>query len=331
MAAENLGELEAGVKLVPETEAMEKAFADMTSEMKRQLDALGKQTLTQLTQNFDKLTATATSGLDAINSGISKIRQVTSLGILGGGLAGIVNQVFQTRSYFQDAASSMKAFLGDAEKAAKFTNDLQKYAFYNMFEFQDLVGVSKQLIAYGTTDTKEIIKVTDQLSNIATGTGANINEMVYIYNKIKAQGRLQGDELNQLASRGLVVKDVLREMGETVNGNNISFEQFQRVLAHVTGEGGMFHDLMKDQLNNLSASAAQLSDNLTNLWNTVGETLEPVMKEAIDLAGFLIEKGTEGFESIQAYLFDIAKAYGIYKVVDAGMTWNAENKEQERV
>lgn len=330
MAAENLGELEAGVKLVPETEAMEKAFADMTSEMKRQLDALGKQTLTQLTQNFDKLTATATSGLDAINSGISKIRQVTSLGILGGGLAGIVNQVFQTRSYFQDAASSMKTFLGDADKAAKFTKELQDYAFYNMFEFQDLVGVSKQLIAYGTTDTKEIIKVTDQLSNIATGTGANINEMVYIYNKIKAQGRLQGDELNQLASRGLVVKDVLKEMGETVNGNNVTFEQFQKVLTHVTSEGGMFHDLMKDQLNNLSASAAQLSDNMTNLWNTVGETLEPVMKEAIDLAGFLIEKGTEGFESIQAYLFDIAKAYGIYKVVDAGMTWNAENKEQER-
>lgn len=281
-------------------------------------------------QQLNAIFGTAQQGLNAINDGIAKIQKVTSLGILGGGLAGIVHQVFQTRSYFQDAASSMKTFLGDADKAAKFTKELQDYAFYNMFEFQDLVGVSKQLIAYGTTDTKEIIKVTDQLSNIATGTGANINEMVYIYNKIKAQGKLQGDELNQLASRGLVVKDVLKEMGETVNGNNVTFEQFQKVLTHVTSEGGMFHDLMKDQLNNLSASAAQLSDNMTNLWNTVGETLEPVMKEAIDLAGFLIEKGTEGFESIQAYLFDIAKAYGIYKVVDAGMSWNAENKEQER-
>lgn len=282
-------------------------------------------------QQLNAIFGTAQSGINAINEGIAKIQRITSLGILGGGLAGIVSQVFQTRSYFQDAASSMKTFLGDAEKAAKFTKELQDYAFYNMFEFSDLVGVSKQLIAYGTTDTKEIIRVTDQLSNIATGTGANINDMVNIYNKIKAQGKLQGDELNQLASRGLVVKDVLKEMGETVNGNNVSFEQFQKVLTHVTSEGGMFHDLMKDQLNNLSASAAQLSDNLTSLWNSVGESLEPVMKEAIDLAGLLIEKGAEGFENVQAYLFDIAKAYGIYKVVEAGMTWNAENKEQERV
>lgn len=327
MAAENLGELEAGVKLVPETEAAEKAIADFSAKTKRQLESIGGQTLTQLTQNFDGLTNAVTGGLDAINSGIAKIRNVASLGFLGGGVAGIVNQIFQTRSYFQDAASSMKTFLGDADKAAKFTKELQEYAFYNMYEFQDLVGVSKQLIAYGTTDTKEIIQVTDQLSNIATGTGANINEMVYIYNKIKAQGKLQGDELNQLASRGLVVKDVLKEMGETVNGNNVTFEQFQKVLTHVTSEGGMFHDLMKDQLNNLSASAAQLSDVLSNMWNEIGEAAEPYMKEAIDLASMVVEN----YQEIAAVLFDIAKAYGVYKVVASGADWVKNTAHEERI
>lgn len=276
-------------------------------------------------QQLNAIFGTAQQGLNTINDGIAKIQKVTSLGILGGGLAGIVHQVFQTRSYFQDAASSMKTFLGDADKAAKFTKELQDYAFYNMFEFQDLVGVSKQLIAYGTTDTKEIIRITDQLSNIATGTGANINDMVYIYNKIKAQGRLQGDELNQLASRGLVVKDVLKEMGETVSGNKITFEQFQKVLAHVTGEGGMFHDLMKEQLNNLSASAAQLSDVMTNMWNEIGEQAEPYMKEAIDLASMVVEN----YKEIAAVLFEVAKAYGIYKVAAKVMEWNENSKAAE--
>lgn len=325
MAAENLGELEAGVKLVPETEAAEKAIADFSAKTKRQLESIGGQTLTQLTQNFDGLTNAVTGGLDAINSGIAKIRNVASLGFLGGGVAGIVNQIFQTRSYFQDAASSMKTFLGDADKAAKFTKELQEYAFYNMYEFQDLVGVSKQLIAYGTKDTKEIIQVTDQLSNIATGTGANIYEMVDIFNKIKARGTADGQVLQQLASRGLVVKDVLQQMGETVSGNKITFEQFQKVLAHVTGEGGMFHDLMKDQLNNLSASAAQLSDVMTNMWNEIGEQAEPYMKEAIDFAGMVVEN----YKEVAAVLFDIAKAYGIYKVAAKVMEWNENSKAAE--
>ena len=327
MAAENLGELEAGVKLVPETEAAEKAIADFSAKTKRQLESIGGQTLTQLTQNFDGLTNAVTGGLDAINSGIAKIRNVASLGFLGGGVAGIVNQIFQTRSYFQDAASSMKTFLGDADKAAKFTKELQEYAFYNMYEFQDLVGVSKQLIAYGTKDTKEIIQVTDQLSNIASGTGANIYEMVDIFNKIKARGTADGQVLQQLASRGLVVKDVLQQMGETVNGNKITFEQFQKVLAHVTGEGGMFHDLMKDQLNNLSASAAQLSDVMTNMWNEIGEQAEPYMKEAIDFAGMVVEN----YKEVAAVLFDIAKAYGVYKLVASGADWVKNAKEEMRI
>ena len=277
-------------------------------------------------QQLNAIFGTAQQGLNVINDGIAKIQKVTSLGILGSGLAGIVHQVFQTRSYFQDAASSMKTFLGDAEKAAEFTKELQDYAFYNMFEFQDLVGVSKQLIAYGTTDTKEIIKVTDQLSNIATGTGASIYDMVNIYNKVKAQGKLQGDELNQLASRGLVVKDVLKEMGETVNGNNVTFEQFQKVLTHVTSEGGMFHDLMKDQLNNLSASAAQLSDVMTNMWNEIGEVAEPYMKEAIDLASMVVEN----YKEVAAILFDIAKAYGAYKLASKFQDWNSQSLAKDQ-
>lgn len=326
MAEENnLGNLNATVSLTPDTTAVERAIADMTSKAKRQFDELGGQTLTQLTQNFNGLTNAVTGGLDAINSGIAKIRNVASLGFLGGGVAGIVKQIFQTRSYFQDAASSMKTFLGDADKAAKFTKELQEYAFYNMYEFQDLVGVSKQLIAYGTKDTKEIIQVTDQLSNIASGTGANIYEMVDIFNKIKARGTADGQVLQQLASRGLVVKDVLQQMGETVSGNKITFEQFQKVLAHVTGEGGMFHDLMKDQLNNLSASAAQLSDVMTNMWNEIGEQAEPYMKEAIDLAAMVVEN----YKEVAAVLFEIAKAYGIYKVATKAQEWNKESVAQD--
>lgn len=326
MAADNnLGNLNATVSFTPETEEFERKTAEMAAKIKRQFDELGGKTISQLAQDFNGLTNTVTSGIDAINAGIAKVKNVAELGFLGVGLGNFVHQVFQTRSYFQDAASSMKTFLGDAEKGAKFTKELQDYAFYNMYEFSDLIGVSKQLIAYGTTDTKEIITVVDQLSNIATGTGADINSMIDIYNKVKASGTANGIVLDQLASRGLLVKQTLQEMGETVNGNKVTFEQFQKVLKHVTDEGGMFHDLMKDQLNNLSASSAQLSDNLTAMYNEIGEKAEPYMKEAIDLAGLIVEN----YQEVAAVLFEIAKAYGIYKVATKAQEWNKKSVAQD--
>lgn len=327
MAAENLGELSASVKMTADTSAVESAIVEITNKTKKQLEGLGGTTLTQLTENFKGFSSTVTGGLEAINASIAKVQNVASLGFLGVGLGNFVKQVFDTRSYFQDAASSMKTFLGDAEKGAKFTKELQDYAFYNMYEFQDLVGASKQLIAYGTTEGKEIITVIDQLSNIATGTGADLNSMIDIYNKVKASGTANGIVLDQLASRGLLVKKTLQDMGETVNGNKVTFEQFQKVLAHVTAEGGMFHDLMKDQLNNLSASSAQLSDNLTAMYNEIGEKAEPYMKQAIDFASMLVEN----YQEVASVLFDLVKAYGIYKLATKVQDFNTASLEKERV
>ncbi|MCC8154802.1 MAG: hypothetical protein LIP01_11755 [Tannerellaceae bacterium] len=55
-----------------------------------------------------------------------------------------VQQIYKVRSAFQDTESAMTVFLGSAEKASKFMNDLQDYAWYNMFEFSDLTEQSKK-------------------------------------------------------------------------------------------------------------------------------------------------------------------------------------------
>jgi len=322
----NLGSMSANVQMTADTSDVERAITEMTSKAKSQLDNLGNGTVTSLTQQFKGLTSAVTGGLDAINAGIAKIQNVASLGFLGFGISNIVGQIYQTRQFFQDTESTMTTFFKSADKSKEFISELKDYAYYNMYEFSDLVTVSKQLIAYGTDDTKDIIRVTDQLSNIATGTGANINEMVGIYNKIKARGKADGQVLQQLASRGLVVKDVLKEMGEAVNGNNISFEQFEKVLKHVTDEGGMFHNQMLDQMDNLSASYGQLQDNLTAMYEEMGEELQPVFKEAIDFAGMLVDN----YREIAVVLFDLVKAYGIYKVVAGAANWNAESKAKDQ-
>ncbi|MBO5631768.1 MAG: hypothetical protein J5965_22095, partial [Aeriscardovia sp.] len=270
------------------------------------------------------------SGSDAV---IGKLKQI-------GALAGVafsfsqaksfIQKMADTRAYFQDIESSMKVFLGSQEKAADFTKKLKDYAYYNMFEFSELAAASKQMIAYGhNVDT--IIPRLDQLSNVARGTNAPLMEMVAAYNRAKNLGGLGSRDLQSWAAKGLVIKDILKEMGETVDGNTVSFEQLNKVLDKVTGEGGMFHNLMGEQMNNISAEKGQLEDVLDSMYNKIGEKYQDAIVKYYKMASETAESFTENFDSffdvgadtadfllehyqeIGKALMSLVGAYGAYK------------------
>lgn len=219
-----------------------------------------------------------------------------------------VRKIYETRSYFQDIESSMKVFLGDAEKAADFTQKLKDYAYYNMFEFSDLAQASQQLIAYGNK-VEDVIGIIDKLSNIATATKVPLMDMVGLYNRAKNLGTINSDGLASWAAKGLVLTDVLRGMGEQVDGTSISFEQLNKALDKVTGEGGMFHGLMDEMMPNLSSSWGQLQDELSSMFNEIGEAVQNPMHDAIDLASTLVSH----YKDIAAIVLSVAAGYGTYR------------------
>lgn len=227
-----------------------------------------------------------------------------------------LQKVYETRSYFQDIESSMKVFLGDAEKAADFTQKLKDYAYYNMFEFSDLAQASQQLIAYGNR-VEDVIGIIDKLSNIATATKVPLMDMVALYNRAKNLGTVNSDGLASWASRGLVLTDVLRSMGEQVDGTSISFEQLNKALDKVTGEGGMFHGLMEEMMPNLSSSWGQLQDEMSSMFNEIGEAMQQPMHDAIDLASSLVGNYKEIAETVAG----LVVSYGAYRA--ALVTLNA--------
>ena len=96
-----------------------KAFADLyvaAGNAGAKVRDESRQTVTSVTDDLGKL-----------NSGFNAITGLASKMFLGVSAFNIGMQVYQTRSYFQDAESSMKVFLGDAEKGSKFKDhDLKK-------------------------------------------------------------------------------------------------------------------------------------------------------------------------------------------------------------
>lgn len=263
-----------------------------------------RDALRDLDRSFDSTTEEAERLGGSIDGLRGKIAGVFS----AAAVTSFLKKVYETRSYFQDIESSMKVFLGNTEKAAEFTKELKDYAYYNMFEFSDLAEASQQLIAYGNS-TEDVIGIIDKLSNIATATKVPLKEMVGLYNRAKNLGRIDSDGLASWASKGLVLNDVLRDMGVQVDGMSVSFDQLNLALDKVTGEGGMFHGLMDEMMPNLSSSWGQLQDEIASMFDEIGEAIQNPMHDAIDLASTLVSH----YKEIAAVVLSVAGAYGTYR------------------
>ncbi|MBR6246157.1 MAG: hypothetical protein IKR15_02200 [Bacteroidales bacterium] len=245
------------------------------------------------------------SGLSSTLDGIQrKLRGFLTIG----GLTAFVSKVKQTREYFQDIESAMEIFLGSAEKASKFTEKLKDYAWYNTFEFDELAAASKQLLAFGN-DVNNVIPIIDKLSNVATATRQPLMDLVQLYNKAKNVGKLDARSIQQWASRGLVLTDVLKEMGQTVDRTNISFQQLDAALNHVTQEGGMFAGIMEKMMPNLSMSWGQLQDDLTLMFNEIGEALQGPMQQAIEA----IDRIVDNYKTYVKWIGALVAVYGTYR------------------
>lgn len=271
-----------------------------------------QKALRDITKSFD----TTQEGAERLGGTIDGLKGKMAAFFSVAAAKSFIQKVYETRSYFQDIESSMKVFLGDAEKAADFTQKLKDYAYYNMFEFSDLAQASQQLIAYGNR-VEDVIGIIDKLSNIATATKVPLMDMVALYNRAKNLGTVNSDGLASWASRGLVLTDVLRSMGEQVDGMSISFEQLNKALDKVTGEGGMFHGLMEEMMPNLSSSWGQLQDELSSMFNEIGEAMQQPMHDAIDLASSLVGNYKEIAETVAG----LVVSYGAYRA--ALVTLNA--------
>lgn len=256
-------------------------------------------------KDLTKDAETAGASLDDI---LGKAKGLAAVSFAGISIKGFVDKMVEVRGYFQDINSSMKTFLGSQEKADEFTEKLSKYAYWNMFEFSDLAKASQQLIAYGN-DVDNIIGIIDKLSNVASGTGASLEEMIGLYNRAKSTGSVDSQAMQSWATRGLVIRDVLKEMGREASATSVSFEDLNAVLSHVTGEGGMFHDLMLSQMDNINASIGQLEDDLTSMYNEVGELMQGSIKDAIDFVDQLVKN----YQKVGATLVSVISTYGAYR------------------
>lgn len=269
-----------------------------------QLEAAVKNIESRLS-SIENVANSAGEAIDNMGGGLEKI-----LAAVGGAavLKQFATQMFNVRKSFQDTQSVMEVFLGSSEKAEEHLKELQSYAWYNMFDFETLTKASAQLQAFGT-DVGDVIPLVDRLSNIAAGTKTNLMDLVAAFNRAKSVGYADSNLLRSFATKGLDVVNTLRDMGMAVSNTSVTFEQLMIAVESATNEGGRFYNLMDSQFDNLSSLAGAVEDDISIMFNEIGEKLQPAMESILKATHSLIDN----YETIGRVLAVMLTTYGAYR------------------
>lgn len=207
---------------------------------------------------------------------------------------GFIKMAIESAAEMQKDIVTIKAFLGSLEKANALMGDLREFAKTTPFQLKDLVKSTKQLLAFGFAEDK-ILDNLFVMGNLASAATVPLSELALILGKVKSQGKLMGETLNQLLERGInptqalaahfgVLKEEIRGM---VSEGLVSFDDLMVALNNMAGAGGRFGTIMAEQARTLAGLWSTFKDNVLALSLAVGEKLIPVIVKLLKV-GLLV-------------------------------------------
>ena len=199
------------------------------------------------------------------------------------------------------------------EKTKALIAELNTFSVKTPFEPAEVRRAGQSLLAFRNT-AEEIPGILQMLGDAAAGSGAPLNELVRVFNKVKSTGRLTAETFEQFAERGVNLRvelqDMLGKTGEEMvemqKKGEISFDLVNQAFRRMTGEGGLFFGAMEKQSTSLTGLLSTLRGSFDNVRKQLGEALLPVAKAVTTQLIALADKFTAMNEATGGALAKVA-------------------------
>jgi tape measure domain-containing protein len=181
--------------------------------------------------------------------------------------------------------TSFISLAGGAEQAGALMNELNEFTAKTPFQIEQVGNAARQLIASGT-GIEDVNTQLQFLGDIAATSGSSIEEIAAIFSKVNAKGKVELENLNQLAERGIPIFTALSEAtglpADALGAGAVSVEQFNDVLSSFAKEGGFAAGAMERLSETAAGKLSTALDNLKLAGAELVKSLMPVLKDVID-------------------------------------------------
>lgn len=289
----------------------------------------GLKSIDKGVDKFEKNTLAANkkvgSSFDTLKNRLVGLGLAAGAGVLIKNIATLGIEMEQTRVSFT-------TFLGSAEKANKAIADLNEFSNVTPFDNAQVIKAGKGLLAFGVSQNK-LIPSLKKIGDISAGTGKDFNELATIYGKARVAGTLYAEDINQLVEAGVpIMGEFAKALGTTedkvkkmASEGKLKFKDLETAFSNLTGEGGMFFNLMEKQSQTVGGRLSTLLGKMQGLGIAIGTALLPAIGLFTDLALGLVEN-TGLLTDMAIVLGTVAGGFAAYAIgakVAAAATWIA--------
>ncbi len=289
-------------------------------QLKRELREINKR-MTNFTKDVQTQGTQIDSTFKRIGAAMAGYFSITAA-------EGFLDQVIQVRGEFQQLDIALQTMLGSKSEADKLMAEVVSLAAKTPFSLTELGQGAKRLLAF-KEPTDQVGESLRRLGDLAAGASVPITDLIQAYGKVSAKGKMQAEELNQFAERGIpIISELAEVVGATdkeiykmAEQGKIGFEELQQAIKNMTDEGGQFYNLMEKQSGSLTGQISNLGDAWDRMLNEIGQKNEGIIYSGIGTLNSLVEN----YETVIDVLKVVIASYGAYKaaVVAAWMAQKA--------
>ena len=280
-------------------------FNVSTQAMERHIRQVSSTTVSESAQMDQSILSFAQNGAKYI---------VTYL--VGQGMGSLLQSIVQTRGQFQQLEIAFGTMLKSESKAKQLMDELVVTAAKTPFDLQGIASSAKEMMAYGSSVDTVVDELT-MLGNVASGIGAPLGEIAYLYGTLRTQGRAYAMDIRQFAGRGIPIYEELAkimrvnkdEVAGLVSEGKVGFAEIEQVFKNLTSSTGMYYNLMEKQSASLTGQISNLGDAWDSALNKIGTDNQDLFSGVISGATYLVEH----FEDVVRIVKAVTVAYGSYK------------------
>ena len=211
-------------------------------------------------------------------------------------LAAVGAAALKSAADLETLETSFVSLTGGVEEAGKMMQQLTAFTAKTPFQLDAVAKSARQLIASGT-DIADVNTQLQFLGDIAATSGSSIDEIAAIFAKVNAKGKVELENLNQLAERGIPIFTALSEAtglpADKLGAGAVSVSQFNEVLQSFASTGGFAEGAMLRLSQTVSGKFSTALDNAKLAAASLGEQLLPFASKALDAFTNLAQKFTE--------------------------------------
>ena len=208
----------------------------------------------------------------------------------------IVGKSVQARREMESMEISFSVLTGSMEKSKQLIGQMKALGAVSPLQTSDIAKAGQTLMGFGI-DVNKVMPILKQLSDISMGDSQRFQSLSLAFAQMSAQGRLMGQDLNQMVNAGFNPLQIISEktgksigqLKDEMSKGNISSQDIANAFAAATQEGGKFYGMTEKLGKSLNGMFNQQQDKLNQQWAELGEKITPQVVSSMELVNEAID------------------------------------------